>query len=193
MPVNFGTCHLLGHSFGRSTANVSILMKFRTLHKVRVANSIVTIVFCDSRRLSNLTPVNISTCHLLSHSYGGWCDNSFEPELQEVQLWWNLILYTNRRPWIQWRQFFLWFLTLVNIDTCHLLGHSFRPKTANLPILMKFYSLHKSKVVNLMVSILRDASGCRRELKLGIEKQILCQKYYCFIINKTGKNYSLLP
>ena len=71
-PVNVGTCHLLGHSFGRRTANASILMKFRTLRKVRVVNSIVTIAFCDSRRLSNLTPVNIGTCHLLGHSYGGW-------------------------------------------------------------------------------------------------------------------------
>ena len=47
IPVNFGTCHLLGHSFGRGTANVSILMKFRTLHKVRVANSIV-IISCST-------------------------------------------------------------------------------------------------------------------------------------------------
>ena len=27
-----------------------------------------------------------------------------------------------------------------------------------------------------MVSILRDATGCRRELKIEIEKQFLCQK-----------------
>ena len=38
-----------------------------------------------------------------------------------------------------------------------------------------------------MGSILRDASGCSRELKLGIEKQILCQKCCCYIISKTGK------
>ena len=63
-PINVGTCHLLGHSFGQRTGNASILMKFRTLHKVRVVNSIVTIAFCDSRGLSNLTPVNIGTCHL---------------------------------------------------------------------------------------------------------------------------------
>ena len=71
-PVNDGTSHLLGHRFGRRTANASILMKFRTLYKVTVVNSIVTIVFCDSWSLSNLTPVNIGTCHLLGHSYGGW-------------------------------------------------------------------------------------------------------------------------
>ena len=39
--------------------------------------------------------------------------------------------------------------------------------------------------VNSMVSILRDGRGCGRELKLGIEKQILCQEYYCYTINKT--------
>ena len=72
--VNVGTCYLLGpsfESFGRRAANASMLMKFCTRHKVRVVNSIVTIVFCDSRRLSDLTPVNIGTCHLLDHSYGG--------------------------------------------------------------------------------------------------------------------------
>ena len=47
-PVHVGTCHLLGHSFGRRMANASILMKFRTPHKSKVGNSIVTIVFCDS-------------------------------------------------------------------------------------------------------------------------------------------------
>ena len=74
-PVNVGTCHLLGHvfgSFGQRMANVSVLMKSHTQHKVRVVNSIVAIVFCDSQRLSNLTPANIGTCHLLSQSYGGW-------------------------------------------------------------------------------------------------------------------------
>ena len=70
-PVNVGTCHPSGHSFGRRTENASILMKFRTLHKVRVVNSIVTIVFCNSPSLSNLAPVNTGTCHLLGHSYGG--------------------------------------------------------------------------------------------------------------------------
>ena len=161
--------------------------------------------------------------------------------MQELQFWWNLKLYTNRRPWIQWWQNCLWFLTPVNIDncrywylssfrpqfwtkngkpsnfdkilyfaqtkggefnddnsylwflmpvnigTCYLLGHSFWPKMSNAPVLMKFCTLHKTKVVNSMVSILTDASGCRRELKLGIEKQILCQKCYCYIINKTAK------
>ena len=72
IPVNVGACHLLGHSFQRRTANASILIKFRTLHKVRGVNAIVTIVFCDSQHLSNLTSVNIGTCHLLGHSYGGW-------------------------------------------------------------------------------------------------------------------------
>ena len=46
-PVNVGTCHLFGHNFGRRIANASVLMKFRTLYKVRVVNSIVKIVFCN--------------------------------------------------------------------------------------------------------------------------------------------------
>ena len=82
---------------------------------------------------------------------------------------------------------FLWFMKAVNIGTCYLLGHSFRPKTANALVMMKFCLLHKTRVVNSMVSILRYASGCHRELRLGIEKQILCQKYYCYIINNAGK------
>ena len=162
-------------------------MKFRTQHKVRAVNSIVTIVFCDSPHLSNLTPVNTGTCHLLGKGGEFIGNNSFEQELQELQFWRNLKLYTNRRPWIQWWQIFLWFLKPVNIGTCYLLGHSFRPKTANALVLMKVCTLHKTRVVNSMVSILRDASGCHRELKLGIEIQILCQKYYCYIINKTCK------
>ena len=77
--------------------------------------------------------------------------------------------------------------TPVDIGTCHLLGQSFGPKTENAPVLIKFCTLHKTSVVNSTVSILRGASGCRRELKRGIEKQILCQKCNCYIINKTGK------
>ena len=72
---------------------------------------------------------------------------------------------------------FLWFSTPVSIGTCYLLGHGFRPKTTNAPVLMKFFNLHKTRVLNSVFSILRDAiNECRRGLKLGIEKQILCQK-----------------
>ena len=130
-PVDIGTCHLLGHSFGPKTVNLPILIKFCTLHKPRVVNSMVTIVFCDS---------------------------------------WHLSI-----------------LTIVKIGTCCVLGHSFWPKTANAPVLMNFCYLHKTRVVNSIVSILRDASRCRRGLKLGIKKQILCQKCFCYIINKAGK------
>ena len=166
--------------------------------------------------------------------------------MQELQFWWNLQLYTNRRSWIQWWQIFLWLLTPVGIGACHLflghifgpkttnlpilmrfctlhkprvvnsmativlydswrlpiltivsvgtyylLGQSFRPKTANAPVLMKVCTLHKTRKVNSMVSILRDATGCRRELKLEIEKQFLCQKYYYYLINKTGQKWWL--
>ena len=130
-PVDIGTCHFLGHGFGPKTVNLLILMKFCTLHKPRVVNSMVTIVFCDS-----------------------WCLSIFK---------------------------------IVSIGTCYLLGHSFGPKTANAPVLMIFCTLHKTRVMNSMVSILRDSSGCRRELKLGFKKQILCEKCYCYIINETGK------
>ena len=104
-PVNVGTCHLLGHSFGQRTANASILMKFRTLHKSRVLNSIVKIVFCDSWRLSNLTSVSIGTYHVLGRN--------FEQKLQELQFWWILKLYINWRPWIQW-----WQSLFVIFDDC---------------------------------------------------------------------------
>ena len=104
-PVNVGTCHLLGHSFGRRTVDASILVKFRTLQKSRVGNLIVAIVFYDSSCLSNLTPVNIGTCHLLGHS--------FEQKLQEFQFWCNLKLFINQRPWIQWWQIFF-----VIFDAC---------------------------------------------------------------------------
>ena len=97
-PVSIDTCHLLGHSFGPKMVNLTILMKFCTLLKPTVVNSMVTIVFCDSWCLSILTPVDI--------------------------------------------------------DTCHLLGHSFGPKTVNLQILMKFCTLHKLRVVNSMVTII---------------------------------------
>ena len=44
-------------------------------------------------------------------------------------------------------------LALVDIDTCHLWDHSFGPETVNLPILMKFCTLHKPRVVKSMVTI----------------------------------------
>ena len=42
-PDNVGTCHLLGHSFGRRTANASILM----MCSAQIEGSMVTIVFCS--------------------------------------------------------------------------------------------------------------------------------------------------
>ena len=135
-PVRFDTCwywHLWSFlsQCWTKMANLPILMKFCTLHKLSAMNSIVTIVFQDSWRL----PI----------------------------------------------------LTIVSIGTCYLLGHGFRKKMANASVLIKFHTLHKTRVVNSMVSILRDTSWCRRKIKLRIEKQILCQKYYCYIISKTGK------
>ena len=149
--VDIGTCHLLGQGFKRRTTNASILMKFCTLNKARVVNSIVTIVFCDSQRLSNLTRVNIGTCHLLGHSFGRrtasasilmkFCTLHKSRVVNSIVT----IVFYDFRP--------LSNLTRVNIGVCHLLGHSFGPKTVNLPILMKFRTLHKSRGLNSMVTI----------------------------------------
>ena len=184
-PVTVGTCHLLGHSFGRRTASASTLMKFRTLHKSRVVNSIVTIVFYDFRHLSNLTRVNIGICHLLGHSFGPKTANL--PILMKFRTLHKSRGLNSMVTIVFCDSWRLSILAIVNIGTCYLLGHSFWPKTANALVLMKFCTLHKTRVVNSMVSILRDSTGCCRELKLGLEKQTLCQKFYCYIINKTDK------
>ena len=46
-PVNVGTWHLLGHSFGRKMTNASIEIKLCILHKSKALGSMVTIVFCS--------------------------------------------------------------------------------------------------------------------------------------------------
>ena len=158
-------------------------MKFKTLHKSTTLNSMVTKI------LWFLTPVNIDTCrhwHLSSFRPQFWTKNGKSSNFDE-----NLY-FAQTGGEFNGDNSFLWFLTPVNIDNCqywYLLSvrPQFSTKTVNAPVLMKFCTLHKTRVVNSVVSILTDASGCRRELKLGIEKQILCQKYYCYIINKTGK------
>ena len=138
-----------------------------------------------------MTSVNIDTCrywHLSSFRSQFWTKNSKSFNFDEI-LYFAKTEDGDSMVTIafcdSWR---LSILAIVNIGTCYLLGHSFWPKTTNAPVLMKFCTLHKTRVVNSMFSILRDASGCRRELKLGIEKQMLCQKYFYYIINKTGKN-----
>ena len=121
IPVNVDTCHLLGHSFGRRTANASILMKFCTLHKSRAVNSMVTIGFCNYWRMSVMTPVSVGTCHLLGHSFGGrTADASIlmkfrTPHKSRVG---NLIVTV-----VFYDSWCLSNLTPVNIGTCHLLGH----------------------------------------------------------------------
>ena len=192
--VNVGTCHLLGHGFGSfewRTANVSILMKFHTRQveggEFNSNNSFlwfsmpVKFDTCGQ----NLTNLTISTCDPFFHSFG--------PKMANLPILMKLCTLHKLSPmnsivtivfWDSWR---LSILTIVSIGTCYLLGHGFRPKTTNASVLIKFCTLHKTRVVNSMVSILRDASGCRRKIKLRIEKQILCQKYYCYIISKTGK------
>ena len=143
-------------------------------------------IFYDSWRLPILTPVDIGT-YLLGHSFGPKPANF--PILMKFG--------TLHNPGVvhsivavafldSWR---LSILTPAGIDigTCHLLGQSFWPKIANAPVLLKFCTSHKTRVVNSVILILSDASGYCRELKLGIEKKIFYQKCYCYIINKTGK------
>ena len=121
IPVSVGTCQFLGQSYGPKTANAWILMKFCALNKSMVANSMVTLVFCDSWWLSNLTLFNIGTGHLLGHI--------FKQELQELQF--GEILYSAE---IKDAEFsgdncFLWFLMLVNFDLCQYWHLScFRPQ-----------------------------------------------------------------
>ena len=68
IPVDIGTCHLLGHSLEPKMANLPILMKFCTLHKPSEENSMVTTVF-----LWFLTPANIGNCQY-------WYLLSFRPQ-----------------------------------------------------------------------------------------------------------------
>ena len=149
IPANVGTCQFLGQSYGPRPANASILMKFYTLNKSMVANSMATIVFHDSWRLSNLTLFNIDTCYLLGHI--------FKQELQELQF--GEILYPAQIKVAEFNSdnsfcdsWCLSILTSVNIGTCHVLGHKFGQRTTNASILMKPCALHKSKALSSMVT-----------------------------------------
>ena len=101
--VNVGTCHLLGHGFGSfewRTANVSILMKFHTRHKLKVVSSIVTIVFCDFRCLSNLTPM-VKIWQIWQLAPVILFFTVLDQKWQISQFWWNCVLCTNWARWIQ--------------------------------------------------------------------------------------------
>ena len=102
-----------------------------------------TIAFCDSWRMSNLTLLNIGTCHLLGHI--------FKQELQELQF--GEILYSAEIKDVEFNggNCFLWFLMFVNFDLCQYWHLScFRPQ-----IWMKIGKciLDKSKVLSLMATI----------------------------------------
>ena len=150
IPVNVGTCQFLGQSYGPRRANASILMKFCTLNKSRMTNSMVTIAFCDLWRLSNLVLLNIRTCHLLGHI--------FKQELQEIQFGEFLYKAQINDAEFNGGNTFLWFLILVNfhlvsIGTCYVLGYKFGRRTVSLSILMKLSILYKSKALSSMVTI----------------------------------------
>ena len=121
IPANVGTCQFLVQSYGRRMTSASILMKFSTLNKSRLMNSMVTTVSCNSWRLSNLTLLNIGTCHLLSHI--------FKQELQELQF--GEILYSAQIKDVEFNgdNNFLWFSMLANFDLCQYWHVScFRPQ-----------------------------------------------------------------
>ena len=67
-PVDIGTSDLICHSFGRKMANLPILIKFCTLHKPSVVNSMVAIFF-----LRFLTLANTDNCQY-------WYLLSFRPQ-----------------------------------------------------------------------------------------------------------------
>ena len=107
IPVNAGTCQFLGQRYGPRTTNVSILIKFYTLNKSRVVNSMATIVFCDCQiwDFSILAPV-IFYAIFLNKS----CKN------------FNLVkiftLHNSKTLGAILTIVFLWFLMLVNFDLC---------------------------------------------------------------------------
>ena len=121
-------------------------MKFETLHKSKALKSIMTNFFvildaCQYWDLSILAPVILLVTVL-------------DEKWQIFQFWLNFVLCTNRVWWIQWWQYFFcdsWclpILTIVSIGTYYLLGHSFQPKIANAPALIKFSTLLKIKTWN---------------------------------------------
>ena len=127
-----------------------------------------------------MTPVNIDTCRywqLLSFRSQFWTKNGKSSNFDEI-----LYFAQAKSGEFNSDNNFLWFLTPVKLAIVSI----FVPVTFQATVSMKFCILHETRVVNSIVSILRDVRGCPRELKLGIEKQILCQKYYRYIINKTG-------
>ena len=150
IPANVGTCQFLGQSYGRRTTSSSILMKFCTLNKSRVANSMMAIVFCDSWRLSNLTVLNIGICHLLGHIFNKSCKNFNLVKfytLHKSKTLSSMVAVVLCDSWC------LSILISANIGTRHVLGHKFGRRTANALILMKLCILHKSKMLSSMVAI----------------------------------------
>ena len=149
--ANVGACHFLGLSFGRRTANASILMKFRTLHKSRAVNSMVARAFCNFWRLSLLTPVNVGNCPLLALTFGRRTANA--SILMKFRTLHKLRLVNSMVAIFFCDSWCLSILTSVNIGTCHVLGHKFGRRTTNALILIRFYILHKSKALSSMVTI----------------------------------------
>ena len=157
IPANVGTCQFLGQSYGRRTTSSSILMKFCTLNKSRVANSMMAIGFYDSWRLSNLTLLNTGICHLLGHIFNNSCKNFNLVRfytLHKSKTLSSMVTVVLCDSWC------LSILISANIGTCHVLGHKFGRRTANALILMKLCILHKSKMLSSIVAIVFCSFWC---------------------------------
>ena len=107
----FAPIIFLGHSFGWRTANASILMKFRNLHKSRAVTSMVTIDACQCWHLSSV-----------GHGFGRRTANALIvmkfSTMHKVRVVNSIvtIAFCDSRRFSK--------LTPVNIGTCHLLGNS---------------------------------------------------------------------
>ena len=101
-PANIDTCwywHLSSFrsQFWTKNAKFSNFEEIWYLDKPRVVNSMVTIFFCGSWRLSIFKIFNIGTCYFLSHT--------FQPKTAPVFLLFYFT-HTKRWWWIQW--FWYW-------------------------------------------------------------------------------------
>ena len=83
--------------FWTKNGNFPILIKFCTLHKPRVVNSMVTMVFCDSWHLSILIIVNIGNLSFRPQ---------FSTKYSKCSSFDEILYFTQRVWWIQW--FWYW-------------------------------------------------------------------------------------
>ena len=144
----------------------------------------------DNSFLWFLTSVNIDTCsywHLSSFRPQFWTKNGKSSNFDEI-----LYFAQTEGGEFNGDNSFLWFLTPVNIDNCqywYLLSFrsKFSTKNGKCSSFDKILYFTQNEGGEFNGLDIERCNGCRRELKPGNEKQILCQKCYCYITNKTGK------